>query len=241
MGFVEPVNNSPEPLVLTNARCAVTLACEFTSGCALAGFVAMSYYKGPVREHFLRPRNVGEVEQTAAVGDAGSFSCGAVLRLTLEMDEEARAVVDAKFKAAGCGYLIAAASVLTETIRGMAISEAATLAENSSLEKVIIAQLLDVPAEKRQCLALCREALLAALAGYHNAAREEWTGEEALICTCFGVSEKSIEQAIRNGRLQTIEQVTRACNAGGGCHSCHPLIEDILEDYWRTEGAQTIG
>jgi NifU-like protein len=201
----------------------------------------MSYYKDPVREHFLRPRNVGEVTQTAAVGDAGSFSCGAVLRLTLEMDAGGRVVREAKFKAAGCGYLIAAASVLTETIRGMAISEAATLAENSALEKRIVEQLLDVPAEKRQCVALCREAFLAALANYHNATREEWTGEEALICTCFGVSEKSIEQSIRTSRLHTIEQVTRACNAGGGCHSCHPLIEDILEDYWRTEGAEAIG
>lgn len=199
----------------------------------------MSYYSGRVGEHFLRPRNVGEVEQTAAVGDAGSFSCGAVLRLTLEMDAATRAITDAKFKAAGCGYLIAAASVLTETIRVAAISEAATLAENSSLEKAIIEHLSDVPPDKLQCVALCREALLAALANYHNATREEWTGEEALICTCFGVSEKSIERTIRTQRLHTIKEVTKACNAGGGCHSCHPLIEDILEDYWRTEAARS--
>ncbi|MBD0326370.1 MAG: iron-sulfur cluster assembly scaffold protein [Pyrinomonadaceae bacterium] len=199
----------------------------------------MPYYKGSVREHFLRPRNVGEVERTAAVGDAGSFICGAALRLTLEIDAEARAITDAKFKAAGCGYLIAAASVLTETIKGIAISEAATLAESSSFENRIIEYLADVPPDKLQCVALCREALLSALANYHNATREEWTGEEALICTCFGVSEKSIEQAIRTNGLRTIEQVTRACNAGGGCHSCHPLIEDILEDYWRTEATES--
>ena len=95
----------------------------------------------------------------------------------------------------------------------------------------------ELPADRAHCVALCREALHAALANYHNAAREEWTGDEALICTCFGVSEKTIERVIETRSLRTIEQVTRACNAGGGCRSCHPLIEDILEDYWRTATA----
>jgi NifU-like protein len=195
----------------------------------------MSYYSGLVREHFLHPRNVGEVTHTAAVGDSGSLRCGAALRLTLQMDAEARAIADAKFKAAGCGYLIAAASVLTETIKGMTISEAARLVEDQSLANSIAEHLADVPPEKLQCVALCHEALMAALVNYHDATREEWNGEEALICTCFGVSEKAIEHAIRTRSLRTIKEVTKACNAGGGCHSCHPLIEDILEDYWRTE------
>jgi NifU-like protein len=122
----------------------------------------------------------------------------------------------------------------------MTIAEAATLAAGPSLESGIVGHLSDVPPEKLQCVALCSDALVAALANYHNATRVEWIGEEALICTCFGVSEKSIERAIRTESLRTIEQVTRACNAGGGCHSCHPLIEDILEDYWRTDGAKAI-
>ncbi len=200
----------------------------------------MSYYSGPVREHFLRPRNVGEVSPTPAVGDAGSLLCGAALRLTLALDEETRVITDAKFKAAGCGYLIAAASVLTETIKGLTIAEAASLASSPSLASGIAQHLADVPPEKLQCVALCSSALLAALTNYHNATREEWLGEEALICTCFGVSEKSIERAIHTHGLRTIAEVTRACNAGGGCHSCHPLIEDILEDYWRTDGAQAL-
>jgi NifU-like protein len=199
----------------------------------------MSYYPAPVREYFLHPRNVGQVADTAAVGDAGSLRCGAVLRLTLEMDAEARIITDARFKAAGCGYLIAAASVLTETIKGQTINEAAAHVESLSLEQSIAERLAPVPPEKRQCLALCHEALIAALSNYHDATLEEWTGEEALICTCFGVSEKSIEQAIHTRSLRTINEVTKACNAGGGCHSCHPLIEDILEDYWRTEAAES--
>jgi NAD(P)H-nitrite reductase large subunit len=83
--------------------------------------------------------------------------------------------------------------------------------------------------------------LHAALANYHNATREEWTGDEALICTCFCVSEKTIESAIQTRSLRTVEEVTLACHAGGGCHSCHPLITDILEDYWRTIEIQILG
>ncbi|HEX8492315.1 MAG TPA: iron-sulfur cluster assembly scaffold protein [Pyrinomonadaceae bacterium] len=197
----------------------------------------MSYYPGRVREYFLHPCNVGEVAEAAAVGDTGSLRCGAALRLSLQIDACSREISDAKFKAAGCGYLIAAASILTDAIKGMSLSEASALIENSDLEDTIDECLADIPTERAHCLALCTEALTAALDNYHRTAREEWTGEEALICTCFGVSEKSIERAIRTRSLRTIKEVTRACNAGGGCHSCHPLIEDILEDYWRTEGA----
>ncbi len=189
--------------------------------------IAMSYYPGRVNEHFLRPRNVGEVEDRDAVGCAGSVLCGATLRLTLKIDGQR--IVDAKFKATGCGFLIASASALTETIKDLSLSRAATLPETA-----ITDWLDEFPNDRRHCAQLCHEALNAALADYHNTAREEWTGDEALICTCFGVSEKTIERAVETQSLHTVDEVTRACHAGGGCGSCHPLIVDILEDYWRT-------
>jgi NifU-like protein len=189
----------------------------------------MSYYPVRINEHFLNPRNVGEVEGADAVGEAGSLECGALLRLSLKIDVGVQRITDAKFKATGCGFLIANASALTETVKDLAISRAAMLDETA-----VTGWFGELPPERTQCAALCREALLAALANYHNAAREEWTGDEALICTCFGVSEKSIESAIHTRSLRTVEEVTRMCNAGGGCQSCRPLIEDILDDYWRT-------
>jgi NifU-like protein len=185
----------------------------------------MPYYPARINEHFLNPRNVGEAEGADAISEAGSLSCGSLLRLSLKIDAGMQRITDAKFKATGCGFLIANASVLTETIKDLAISRAATLDEIAVTDWFA---------------ALCREALLAALANYHNATREEWTGDEALICTCFGVSEKSIESVIHTRSLRTVEQVTRTCNAGGGCQSCRPLIEDILDDYWRTATVEDI-
>jgi NifU-like protein len=188
----------------------------------------MSYYPARINEHFLSPRNIGEVEDADAVGEKGSFTCGALLRLSLKVDARSQRITDAKFKATACGFLIASASVLTETIKDLALSHAARLPESA-----IADWFGGLPDERTHCARLCREALHAALANYHDATREEWAGDEALICTCFCVSEKSIESVIHARSLRSVEQVTRACNAGGGCGSCHPLIEDILDDHWR--------
>jgi NifU-like protein len=193
----------------------------------------MPYYPDRINEHFLNPRNVGEVRDADGVGEAGSFACGAILRLSLKIDAARQQITEANFKAVGCGFLVASASVWTETIVGLAIGRAAALNEDAVTD-----WFAEFPPDRSHCAALCREALHAALADYHKAARVEWAGEEALICTCFGVSEKTIEQAVATRSLRTVREVTRACHAGGGCQSCHPLILDILEDYWRTEEAR---
>lgn len=78
------------------------------------------------------------------------------------------------------------------------------------------------------CPGLACEALVAAIRDYSNAARDDWAGDEALICTCFFVSEQTIEREIRTHGLTTVAEVTRACNAGAGCGSCHQLIQEIL-------------
>jgi NifU-like protein len=77
------------------------------------------------------------------------------------------------------------------------------------------------------------ETLQAAINDYRAARLETWNGDEALICTCFGVSETTIERAIVKNVLTTVEEVTETCNAGGGCGSCQPLIMEILDDVWR--------
>jgi len=101
--------------------------------------------------------------------------------------------------------------MLTEQVTGLTTAEAATLGTESS-----------------QCAVLARDALLDAIREYSNAARDDWAGDEALICTCFFVSERTIEREIQTGGLTTVAEVTRACNAGGGCGSCHQLIQEIL-------------
>lgn len=192
----------------------------------------MSFYTGRIRELFLQPLNVGEVAQPNAISETGSLVCGAAIRLTLKLDPDSHVIKDARFKATGCGYLIAAASVLTETLKDITIEEASGLP--IILEGVFTEHLGMLPPEKKHCAVLCRDALGAAITLFRTSSQTEWAGDEALICTCFGVSETTIENVIESASLRTVEQVTSACNAGGGCGSCQPLIEDILDDYSRT-------
>src|SRR5258708_7152764 len=184
-------------------------------------------YEEKVKEqetHALQRLNVGEVEDADAVADTGSLVCGGILRLSLGIDRglaPGNLIFEAKFRAAGCSLLVKLASNLTERINGMKVGEAARLASDEAEELFS-----DVPPEKRHCAALCRDGVQEAAVCYRRKTLQDWNGEEALICTCFGVSENSIEDSIRTGGLRTVEDVTRACNAGGGCGSCRTLIYD---------------
>ena len=59
--------------------------------------------------------------------------------------------------------------------------------------------------------------------------------DEEIICQCFQVSDKTIKSHIRDGDLKEIEQVTEACGAGGGCQSCHMLIQLFIDQHHNTE------
>jgi NifU-like protein len=178
-----------------------------------------------INEHFFNPQNVGNIANAEAVAGAGSVICGATLKVWLSVDESQR-ITDAKFKSAGCRYLVAANSLLTEQVKGKTTAEAAVLGQSPNS---VIEEFGEWPADRDHCAALACEALILAVKQFSDSVREEWTGEEALICTCFGVSERTIENEIKTSGLRTIAEVTKACNAGAGCRSCYSLIEDILE------------
>ena len=55
------------------------------------------------------------------------------------------------------------------------------------------------------------------------------TQTDEIICQCFQVTEETIRSCIKSGDLNTVEHVTKACEAGGGCHTCHILIELFID------------
>lgn len=175
-------------------------------------------------EHFFNPRHVGEADEPSFVGRTGSFLCGAAVRLSIQIDESHN-ISQAKFRAAGCPVLVASLSILTERVTGTTTADAALLGQAPD---VLLAE-LEAESNNQHCVRLACDALIAAIQEYSNAARSEWNGDEALICTCFFVSEQTIEREIKLRGLTTVREVTQACNAGGGCGSCQPLIVEILE------------
>jgi NifU-like protein len=181
---------------------------------------------GLTAEQFSNLKNVGEAESPNFIGRSGSFVCGAVSRVSLHVDDAQR-IVDAKFKVAGCTVLVAALSVLTERVKNKTTAEAAALAEDLETIECGLGQ---EAADRGDCVLLASEALLEAIRAYSDSARDHWNGDDALICTCFGVSERTIESEVQIKKLSTIAEVTLACNAGAGCRSCYQLIEDILQE-----------
>lgn len=169
-------------------------------------------------QHFFEPRNVGDAGEPSFIGRAASMECGAAVRVSIQIDESHR-IAQAKFKAAGCSALVASLSMLTERVIGMEPAEAAIVARSGSDS---------FPFLDTDCTKLACNALLLAIQNYSDAARDEWNGDDALICTCFCVSERVIEMEIAQKGLTAVAEVTRACSAGGGCGSCHPLIEEMI-------------
>ncbi|MBW2646809.1 MAG: Fe-S cluster assembly protein NifU [Deltaproteobacteria bacterium] len=178
-------------------------------------------YTEKVIEHFLHPRNVGEVENPDGMGEEGSLACGDALTLTFKLDEQQR-IKDAKFKTFGCASAIASSSALTEIIKGMTLEEAEKVTNDD-----IALYLGGLPKEKMHCSVMGRNALEKAIAYYRGEAEKKVEGE--IVCECFGVTDLEIERAIRENHLGTIEDVTDYTKAGGGCGSCHERIEEIID------------
>jgi NifU-like protein len=86
------------------------------------------------------------------------------------------------------------------------------------------------PAGREHCYLLAVDALRSALADHRRQLIDEYSGEKALICTCFGVSEETIEASIAARGLTEVDEVVQYCRAGGGCGSCLPIIREMLDN-----------
>ncbi len=178
-------------------------------------------YTDKVKEHFLNPRNVGEIENADGVGEVGSLACGDALKLTIKVDENER-IVDAKFKTFGCASAIASSSALTEMIIGKTVDEAAQITNEQIAE-----YLGGLPKEKMHCSVMGRDALEKAIAHYRGQPEKKIEGE--IVCECFGVTDVQIKRAINENHLATIEEITNYIKAGGGCGNCHDKIQAIID------------
>jgi NifU-like protein len=183
-------------------------------------------YTEKLKELFLHPRNVGEIENPDAVGEVGSIVCGDALKLTLRIDRNTNRIADAKFQTFGCASAIASSSALTELIKGKTIDEALQITNQDIAE-----YLGGMPREKMHCSVMGREALEAAIANYRGGTPPLET-KEHLVCQCFEVSEEKIRRVALENRLTTAEEITAYTKAGGGCGTCVTRIEELLRDLW---------
>ena len=118
-------------------------------------------YSEKVMDHFMNPRNVGEIENADGVGTVGNAKCGDIMKMYLKIENDV--ITDCKFKTFGCGAAIATSSMATELIKGRTVSEALSLTNNAVVEA-----LDGLPAVKVHCSVLAEEAVKSALADYYT-------------------------------------------------------------------------
>ncbi len=118
-------------------------------------------YSPLVMDHFANPRNLGEMDDASAVGDAGNPTCGDMMRLYLKIEGDT--IVDAKFKTFGCGAAIASSSILTEMLKGKKLEDAMKISNEAVAEA-----LGGLPPVKIHCSVMAEEALKAAMEDYEK-------------------------------------------------------------------------
>lgn len=117
-------------------------------------------YSDKVMEHFMNPKNVGEIENASGIGEVGNAKCGDIMRIYLDIDEN-QIIRDVKFMTFGCGSAIASSSMATEMVKGKSIHEALEVTNKA------VAEALDgLPPVKMHCSVLAEQAIKSALIDY---------------------------------------------------------------------------
>ena len=116
-------------------------------------------YNKTVMDHFMNPRNMGDLPDADGVGEVGAAACGDIMKMSLKV-ENGR-ITDARFKTFGCGSAIASSSMATELIKGRTVEEALAFSNQE-----VVNALGGLPPVKIHCSVLAEEALKAALEDY---------------------------------------------------------------------------
>ena len=118
-------------------------------------------YTKKVMDHFMNPRNVGEIDNADGVGEEGNPTCGDVMKISIKVKDDI--LEDVKFQTFGCGAAIAVSSMVTEMAIGKTLDEALKITKES-----IANELEGLPPQKIHCSNLGADALKRAIEDYKS-------------------------------------------------------------------------
>jgi NifU-like protein len=195
--------------------------------------------------------HLGEIENADGRGEHGSLACGDAMRFTFRVERHATdplqdVIVEAKYLTFGCTSAIASSEALCSIIEGGRYTPITALKIGND---DIVRFLGGLPAQKIHCSVMGAEALEAAVVdwaekrgvdlvalGIEFPTHEEQEGR--VVCECFTITEPYLKRKIKELGLKTIEDISNAIKAGGGCTKCHHApggLQDVLCEVWGPE------
>ena len=119
----------------------------------------MPIYSDKVMDHFMNPRNVGEIDSPDGVGEEGNPVCGDMMTFYIKVKDNR--LDDVKFRTFGCGAAIAVSSMVSEMAKGKTLEEAMKITPRSVAD-----ELEGLPNQKFHCSNLGAQALNKAIQDY---------------------------------------------------------------------------
>lgn len=184
-------------------------------------------YTDVVKDHFMHPRNVLEVEESTwpcdGRGIVGNIKCGDQMLILIRVKDGK--IDDCRWKTYGCASALASTSILSEAIKGMKLEDAYILKPED-----IVAKLGGLPANKIHCSVLGDKALRAAIDDY--LARNKIPPLKGLekvevICNCLNVTDRDIEEAYKAGD-RTWDDLQARTKIGTACGGCKERTLELL-------------
>ena len=120
-------------------------------------------YSKKVMEHFLHPKNMGEIKNPDGVGKVGNPVCGDIMYVYIRIDKKKNIIKDIKFKTFGCAAAISTSSMITQLAKGKKIQDAKKITKED-----IIKKLGGMPPIKVHCSVLGIQALKKAIEDYEG-------------------------------------------------------------------------
>ncbi len=120
--------------------------------------MALNYTKKTLN-HFLKPKNIGEIKNADAYAELGNMVCGDQLNFSMKIEKGI--IKDIKFMSFGCASNIATASIMTEKVKGMSLEKAKKFDWNT-----IVKELGGLPQQKIHCSIMAVEGLKKVIDNY---------------------------------------------------------------------------
>jgi len=184
-------------------------------------------YSDVVKDHFMNPRNVLEVDESTWPSDGrgmvGNIKCGDQMLILIRVKDGK--IDDVRWKTYGCASALASTSILSEAIKGMKLEDAYILKPED-----IVAKLGGLPANKIHCSVLGDKALRAAIDDYlsrNNLPALKGLEKVEVICNCLNVTDRDIEEAYKAGD-RTWEDLQARTKIGTACGGCKERTLELL-------------